>query len=557
MSLHHGTIEEGIADLAILDLLTAPTLTLPPALALNTPTKTTSNNLHLHFNLHVTAPNPVKPSKKHGFKRRDSELDPLLLAAATSCSPHVTRNHYTHDFFPPVVEPRAEGAWDWTNWRPNDAQSKAERKPRLRYVSLQAPKSKKLRDSGSGSLLRVDEKQQEKEKKHKNEQAGRESLLDANFSHLPTSPVHTETQTQQSADANRSSTAVVPRLQSTSSEVEVKCMARTRVPTPHGPVFLHLYHNNRDDKEHLAIVIDPAQLSESESPMKCPPIRSQSLDAVWSETETEEDRIIRGAYVGRLSATSQKPSTSSIAQSTLAAEDIPPPLIRIHSECFTGETIGSMRCDCGEQLDEAIRRISQPIPIASPSSNEPPATIPGRGAVIYLRQEGRGIGLLSKIRAYNLQDLGHDTVTANLMLGHKADERGYEVAAAILRDLSLGAGTSEGVKILTNNPDKMLALEKEGIRIVERVPMIPRTWQSHYNIHEHGHQHSGPVVAVKQTTVDTARIASTEGDKFEEEGVTMIGSRAVHGEDLDKYLRTKVLRMGHLLPLVEEYSGPY
>ena len=84
-------------------------------------------------------------------------------------------------------------------------------------------------------------------------------------------------------------------------------MARTRVPTPHGPVFLHLYHNNHDSKEHLAIVVDPAQFLEP-SPQLAPPIRSHSLDAVWSEDETEMDRITRGAYVGRLSAASQRPS---------------------------------------------------------------------------------------------------------------------------------------------------------------------------------------------------------------------------------------------------------
>jgi len=207
-------------------------------------------------------------------------------------------------------------------------------------------------------------------------------------------------------------------------------------------------------------------------------------------------------------------------------------LIRIHSECFTGETVGSMRCDCGEQLDEAIRLISQPITIPSSSPVTPPKTIPGRGAVIYLRQEGRGIGLLSKIRAYNLQDLGHDTVTANLMLGHQADERGYEIACAILRDLGLGNsdGVGESVRVLTNNPDKVEALEKEGLRVVERVPMIPRSWKARDpQLLDH--------VAPLQT--DDARVA----------GATLIGGGAVHGEDLDKYLRTKVLRMGHILPL--------
>ncbi|KAL1671530.1 GTP cyclohydrolase II-domain-containing protein [Schizophyllum commune] len=183
---------------------------------------------------------------------------------------------------------------------------------------------------------------------------------------------------------------------------------------------------------------------------------------------------------------------------------------RPHSECFTGETVGSQRCDCGEQLDEAIRRIARAA----------------RGAVVYLRQEGRGIGLLSKLRAYNLQDIGHDTVAANLLLGHRADERAYDIAGAILRDL----GLADGVRVLTNNPDKVAALESEGMRVVERVPMVPRSWQAR-----------------------SAKVGSWPATPGEEEyapaGATLIGGGAVHGEDLDKYLRTKVLKMGHMLPL--------
>jgi GTP cyclohydrolase II len=143
-----------------------------------------------------------------------------------------------------------------------------------------------------------------------------------------------------------------------------------------------------------------------------------------------------------------------------------------------------------------------------------------------MRQEGRGIGLLSKIRAYNLQDLGHDTVTANLMLGHKADERGYEVAIAILQDLSLGSPSGEGVRLLTNNPDKVRAMEKEGLKVAERVPMVPRSWQR---------KHEGE------------RIVRDAGER--KAGATMVGGDAVYGEDLEKYLRTKVLRMGHMLDL--------
>jgi len=307
------------------------------------------------------------------------------------------------------------------------------------------------------------------------------------------------------------------------SPPKVQCMARTRIPTPYGPAFLHLYHNNRDSKEHLAIVVDPAQLSES-VPISAPSIRSRSLDAIWSDNETEMERITRGAYVGRLTSTSQITSQPSSRKDEVVTNGLPSPLVRIHSECFTGETVGSMRCDCGEQLDEAMRLMFQPVTVASPT----PATIPGRGAIIYLRQEGRGIGLLSKIHAYNLQDIGHDTVTANIMLGHKADEREYEIACAILRDLGLGTDTGEGVQLLTNNPDKVHTLEKEGLRVIKRVPMIPRSWQSR-----------APQVMPKPSEMRSAG------------GATLMGGTMVHGTELDKYLRTKVLRMGHRLPLME------
>ncbi|OCH94333.1 hypothetical protein OBBRIDRAFT_165827 [Obba rivulosa] len=497
MPAHHAYSDpEGLcADLALLDMLTAPTFI---------PAKST-------------------------FKRRDADLDPLLLATAAAYGPHVTRNHYAHDFFPAVSDPRAEGAYDWTQWRPSDSRPQQERRPRLKYVSRQAPRSQRIRE---GKL--VDE---DKENGQAKEVAGPLRCTDNLPLPRPKSPVATLSQHATQSQAGASS-APVPPLLEPKPELEVKCMARTRVPTPHGPVFLHLYHNNRDNKEHLAIVIDPAQYLE-DSPLSIPSIRSRSLDAVWSENETEMDRITRGAYVGRLSQSSQIPSCPSDPQPTITTDSIPSPLVRIHSECFTGETIGSMRCDCGEQLDEAIRLISQPITLPASSPCAEPVTIPGRGAVIYLRQEGRGIGLLSKIRAYNLQDLGHDTVTANLMLGHGADERGYEIAAAILRDLGLGSDVAQGVRLLTNNPDKVQALEKEGIRIVERVPMVPRSWQ--HKQHQHDLHQDAPKyeVAIAQ-------------DEEKLPGATMIGGGAVYGEDLDKYLRTKVLRMGHMLPLMDE-----
>jgi len=129
-------------------------------------------------------------------------------------------------------------------------------------------------------------------------------------------------------------------------------------------------------------------------------------------------------------------------------------LVRVHSECFTGDVMGSMRCDCGEQLHNAMAMVARE----------------GLGIVIYLRQEGRGIGLLDKLHAYNLQDQGYDTVDANLMLGHEPDLREYSLAARIIEDLGIVS-----VRLMTNNPIKISALEDEGVVVTARVPVVTKS----------------------------------------------------------------------------------
>lgn len=141
-----------------------------------------------------------------------------------------------------------------------------------------------------------------------------------------------------------------------------------------------------------------------------------------------------------------------------AVDNGEPVLCRLHSECLTGDALFSMRCDCGSQLHAALEKIAKE----------------GRGALLYLRQEGRGIGLLNKIRAYQLQDQGADTVEANERLGFGADLREYDICKAMLDHLHIGS-----VKLMTNNPRKVNALEQLGIGVSERIPL--RTGQNPHN----------------------------------------------------------------------------
>lgn len=127
------------------------------------------------------------------------------------------------------------------------------------------------------------------------------------------------------------------------------------------------------------------------------------------------------------------------------------PIIRIHSECLTGDAFGSLKCDCGPQLNTAMQTIQQH----------------GCGAILYLRQEGRGIGLTNKIRAYALQDQGHDTLQANILLGLPADARTYEMCKAMLDHVGVTK-----VALMTNNPNKVKELQEMGIDVVERIPLV-------------------------------------------------------------------------------------
>jgi len=172
-------------------------------------------------------------------------------------------------------------------------------------------------------------------------------------------------------------------------ELSVTRQVCARIPTDEGLFQLCLYHNNQTDKEHLALVM--------------------------------------GEIEGQMDV-----------------------LVRVHSECFTGDVLGSRRCDCGPQLHRAMRLIAEA----------------GHGMIVYLRQEGRGIGLLNKLHAYNLQDEGYDTVDANLRLGHPVDERDYSVAALILQDWGL-----RSVRLMTNNPDKIESLRQLGVNVAARVPV--------------------------------------------------------------------------------------
>lgn len=152
-------------------------------------------------------------------------------------------------------------------------------------------------------------------------------------------------------------------------------------------------------------------------------------------------------YAYAHTASDQMPDLALVADGFDPSKPVP---VRIHSECMTGDVFGSRRCDCGEQLDAAMRIAAEQ-----------------QGVVIYLRQEGRGIGLINKLKAYNLQDTGLNTIDANTHLGFDADARQYESAIFILKDLGI-----QQIQLITNNPDKVNALTGSGIKVTGRIPVV-------------------------------------------------------------------------------------
>lgn len=180
-----------------------------------------------------------------------------------------------------------------------------------------------------------------------------------------------------------------------------------KLPTRHGEFDIHIFEND-DGQEHVMLTV--------------------GLFAV----DQNQDHI------------------PDVSQDDMPVER-PLPLIRIHSECLTGDAFSSLKCDCGPQLNTAMQAIQET----------------GCGAILYLRQEGRGIGLTNKIRAYALQDQGHDTLDANLMLGLPADARIYDMCGPMLAHVGVDA-----VRLITNNPDKVAYLTEHGINVVERVPLL-------------------------------------------------------------------------------------
>lgn len=186
---------------------------------------------------------------------------------------------------------------------------------------------------------------------------------------------------------------------------------------------------------------------EKDKEHKCPPPMNHFCVKVVSAAKLPS-RFGNFVAIGFHQTSDDKEHAAFVKGDVVNKENI---LVRLHSECLTGDAIGSLRCDCRDQLKGALKKIEEE----------------GKGIVLYLRQEGRGIGLTNKLKAYELQDQGMDTVEANLALGFEDDQRDYHIAGHMLKSLNV-----KSIRLLTNNPKKLLDLQKWGIEITERVKHI-------------------------------------------------------------------------------------
>lgn len=179
------------------------------------------------------------------------------------------------------------------------------------------------------------------------------------------------------------------------------------------------------------------------------PTRHGEFDIHIFENEDGQEHVMLTVGLPVVDHGASTTTATNSSDNKLAEHPIP--LVRIHSECLTGDAFSSLKCDCGAQLNTAMQAVQET----------------GCGAILYLRQEGRGIGLTNKIRAYALQEQGHDTLDANLMLGLPADARTYEMCGPMLAHVGV-----DEVRLITNNPDKIAYLNEHGIKVIERVPMV-------------------------------------------------------------------------------------